>query len=410
LPPGQAAGGGIGPALSLDADAVPRIVFPSRTFRDRVELTIGGTRLVLEEAPGETRDHLFVHLPDAKTVLAGDNIYRAFPNLQTIRGAPPRPVRFWIQSLDKIRRLKPEFVALGHTEPIRGGEHVQEVLTAYRDAIAYLHATVLRRTNEGLTPDEMVATVQLPEHLRNHPYLEEKYGKVSWAVRGVYQGYLGWFDGNATKLQSLSPRNHAEKLVALCGGTGRVERAVREALTAGDPQWAAELCDVLLSLAEGHTQAKEWKAEALEELGRRDMNPLARNFYFASAGGLRGTWSSPDRAPITSETLQDVPIDFFMDSLPLRLRPDRTAQLTLQIGFDFTDTGKQFTLYIRRGVGEIRPGLLDAPAFTVSGHEKDFKALAAGRAAAARAALLGTLRCSGGLRKLQFLRSILDPP
>ena len=66
----------------------------------------------------------------------------------------------------------------------------------------------------------------------------------------------------------------------------------------------------------------------------------------------------------------------------------------MQIGFEFTDTGKLFTLYIRRGIGEVRGGLLDSPAFTVSGTEKDFKALASGTAAAARAALLGTLKCS----------------
>jgi alkyl sulfatase BDS1-like metallo-beta-lactamase superfamily hydrolase len=410
LPSLQAAGGGIGPALRLDLDAVPPILFPTRTFRGRTELKIGGVRFDLEEAPGETRDHLFVHLPQEKIVLAGDNLYRAFPNLHAIRGAPPRPVRFWIQSLDKIRVLEPEFLVLGHTEPIRGGEQVREIMTAYRDAIAYLHATVLRRTNEGSTPDELAATVQLPEHLRHHPYLQESYGKISWAVRGIYEGYLGWFDGNATNLQRLPQRKHAEKFVELCGGIGRVEQAIQDSLTKKDFQWSAELCDLLLAVSPHHDQGRLWKAQSLEMLGQRETNVLARNFYFASALELRGLWSTPQRAPITSETLKHVPMDLFIQSLPLRLRPDRTAELTMQIGFEFTDSGKQFTLYIRRGVGEVRPDVLDQPAFVVSGHEKDFKALASGRAAAARAALLGTLRCSGGWRKLRFLRSILDPP
>ena len=134
----HAAGGGIGPGLRLDLDAVPPILFPTQTFRSRAELVIGGVQLDLEAAPGETRDHLFVHLPAERTVLAGDNIYRAFPNLHAIRGAPPRPVRFWIQSLDKIRALNPHRMVLGHTEPVSGADAVQEILTAYRDAMAYL--------------------------------------------------------------------------------------------------------------------------------------------------------------------------------------------------------------------------------------------------------------------------------
>lgn len=410
LPLPAAAGGGIGPGLELDVDRVPPILFPTHTFRGSAQLVFGGVQFDLEEAPGETRDHLFVHLPADKTVMAGDNIYRAFPNLHSIRGAPPRPVRFWIQSLDKIRLLAPESLALGHTEPIRGRDTVQETLTVYRDAIAYLHAAVMRRTNEGCTPDELAATVQLPVHLRSHPYLQEKYGKVAWAVRGIYEGYLGWFDGNATNLQRHSHRDYAQRFAALCGGIERLEQAIGEALRGGDPQWAAELCDVVMALAPQNAQARLWKAQALDELGRRDSNPVARNYYFASAAELRGTWSCPQRAPITAETLNDVPIDLFILSLPLRLRPDRTADLTMQIGFKFTDSGKQFTFYIRRGVGEIRSGVLDDPEFIVTGLERDFKALASGRAAAARAALLGSLKCTGGLRKLRFLRSILDPP
>jgi alkyl sulfatase BDS1-like metallo-beta-lactamase superfamily hydrolase len=170
------------------------------------------------------------------------------------------------------------------------------------------------------------------------------------------------------------------------------------------------LCDVLAALNTKSAAWQQWKAHALEQLGLRDTNPLARNFYFASAAELRGTWRPPERAPVTRETLKHVPVDLFIQSLALRLRTDRTADLVMQIGFEFIDTGKRFTLYIRRGIGEVRSGVLDSPAFTVSGSEKDFKALASGTAAAARAALLGTLKCSGGLRKLQFLRSILDPP
>jgi putative sterol carrier protein len=113
---------------------------------------------------------------------------------------------------------------------------------------------------------------------------------------------------------------------------------------------------------------------------------------------------------LTIDTLRHVPIEFFMQALPLRLRYDRTADSTLTIGFEFCDTGKRFSFYIRRGIGEVRSGLLDNPEFVVTASEADFKALASGALTGTRAALRGSIKCSGGWQKLRFLRSILYPP
>ena len=157
-------------------------------------------------------------------------------------------------------------------------------------------------------------------------------------------------------------------------------------------------------------QVRLWKAQALEQLANRESNPVARNFYRSTALELRGVSIAPRRAPVGEETLRDVPIELLMQSFPLRLRPDRTADLMLRIGFEFIDSGKRFTFYVRHGVGEVRPNVLDEPDFTISATEADFKRLGSGALPAARAALLGSVRCSSGMRKLRFLRSILDPP
>jgi alkyl sulfatase BDS1-like metallo-beta-lactamase superfamily hydrolase len=44
----------------------------------------------LVEAHGETHDQLFIWLPRQRVLMPGDNYYRAFPNLYTIRGTTPR--------------------------------------------------------------------------------------------------------------------------------------------------------------------------------------------------------------------------------------------------------------------------------------------------------------------------------
>lgn len=410
LPAEKRSGGGIGPSLRLDEDQVPPLMYPTKTFFDQIELSIGGVTFKVVAAPGETRDHLFVYLPDEKTVISGDNVYRAFPNLYAIRGVSPRPVGKWIQSLDKIRWLEPEYLSTGHTEPLRGRESIQEVLTTYRDAIAYLHAEVIRLTNQGCVPDEMATMIQLPEHLRDHPYLRETYGKIPWAVRGIHEGYLGWFDGNATNLQPLSKSEFSSRIVTLAGGSDHVVAAIKDALSNDDPQWCTQLCDVLLAHGERIEDAKRWKAEALEQLGEREPNPVGRNYYFASAEELRGATQAPRRPAISRDTLKYIPIESLMQSLPARLRLDRTENMSLRIGFEFTDSGAQFTFYIRRGIGEIRPGILDAPDFVVTSTEDAFKDMASGAVSGARAALTGSIKCSGGVAKLRMLKTILHPP
>jgi alkyl sulfatase BDS1-like metallo-beta-lactamase superfamily hydrolase len=57
----------------------------------------------------------------------------------------------------------------------------------------------------------------------------------------------------------------------------------REALAAHDFKWAAELADYVLVSDSANTRAKRIKAQALIELGERQINAIARNYYVSSA-------------------------------------------------------------------------------------------------------------------------------
>jgi hypothetical protein len=56
-----------------------------------------------------------------------------------------------------------------------------------------------------------------------------------------------------------------------------------------------------------------------------------------------------------------------------RIRPQRTAKLNFTIGFEFTDTGRAFTLVIRRGVGEVRAVRTEQADLVIRATEGDFK-------------------------------------
>ena len=82
---------GIGPFLEIGKEGrQTSLVYPTKEFEDNLKLTLSGIDIHLYHAPGETNDQIFVWLPKFKALFPGDNFYRAFPNLYTIRGTPYR--------------------------------------------------------------------------------------------------------------------------------------------------------------------------------------------------------------------------------------------------------------------------------------------------------------------------------
>jgi alkyl sulfatase BDS1-like metallo-beta-lactamase superfamily hydrolase len=71
--------------------------------------------------------------------------------------------------------------------------------------------------------------------------------------------------------------------VDLIGGSDRVLARGREALTGGEFKWAAELADYVLANDSANADAKRIKAQALIQLGERQINAIARNYYLSSA-------------------------------------------------------------------------------------------------------------------------------
>ena len=69
----------------------------------------------------------------------------------------------------------------------------------------------------------------------------------------------------------------------MAGGADSMLERAREALEAGEFQWAAELTDYVLAVDAANGTAKQLKAPALTELGERQVNATARNYYLTSA-------------------------------------------------------------------------------------------------------------------------------
>lgn len=261
---------------------------PTQTFdEERKSLTIAGVEMELIHTPGESDENTAVWLPEKKVLLAGDDFLKTFPNIAPLRGLPTRPVEKWIESLNKMIALNADYVIPGHMQPLSGAGTVKEALTAYRDGIKSVWDQTMAGIAKGMTPDELVHTVKLPDGLARNPYLQEYYGSVAFTVRGIYAQQAGWFDGNATHMYPLTEKDRATRLLAMTGGKGNMITSAQNSLTAGEYQWAAEQADYVLAVEPRNTEARKLKAEALTALGERQANATARNYYLTTAQFLK---------------------------------------------------------------------------------------------------------------------------
>jgi alkyl sulfatase BDS1-like metallo-beta-lactamase superfamily hydrolase len=192
-------------------------------------------------------------------------------------------------SIDLAIAEKPEFLVPSHTRPLNGVDHIRALLTDYRNAIDSVYTQTIAGMNKGLTPDQLVQEVKLPADLAAKPYLQQFYGTLPWAVRSIFVGMLGWFDGNATNLFPLPPKDRAEHVAALAGGKDALMQKLRDAAKSGDHQWAAELADTILALDANNAEARIIKAQALIALGRQQISANARNYFMTSAMQLGAT-------------------------------------------------------------------------------------------------------------------------
>ena len=399
---------GLGPFVeTLDPNMTLGLIRPNKTFADELATEICGVRVELVHAPGETNDQIFVWLPERGVLMPGDNIYKAFPNLYSIRGTLYRDVLGWVKSIDKMRTIKPTYLVPSHTRSISGQEEVYQTLTAYRDAIQFVHDQTIQGINRGLTPDELVDLVKLPPGLARHPYLQEYYGKVEWSVRGIFSGYLGWFDGDAATLEPPSPEERATEMASLAGGADALLEAARDALDEEKYVWAAELASHSIRLDPGSSAARQIKADALRALGRSQINANARNYYITQALELEGKVERLDsiKPENALSFVSTVPIGRFVAAMPANLLYEKSADKEMLVGFRFPDVEEGYGIHIRRGVAEFIEGLPEDRDLTITVDSNVWREIVLGLRSPIKAFATGEVAFDGSaINLVGFLR------
>lgn len=251
-------------------DGLPPV--PPRVEPDIVvdrELTFeqGGERFEVIWTPdGETTDSLCVWMPEKRIVFTGNlfgPVFLSMPFLNTLRGDKPRLVRDYLASLDKVRKLGAEILITGHGEPIRGASRIRADLDKMYDAVTWVRDYTFAGMNAGKDVHTLVRDVELPNHLK----IGEFHGKVSWAVRTIWEQYAGWFHYDSTTSLYGVPKDAIDKdLVTLAGGPGALIAQARHRIEDHQPLEAIHLLDIALRVSPGDQTGLTLKKSALELL------------------------------------------------------------------------------------------------------------------------------------------------
>jgi len=252
--------------------------YPDETYRERLDLEVGGERFELHHGKGETDDHTWVWVPGRRTLCSGDLFIWATPNC----GNPQKVQRYpreWAAALREMAALEPEVLLPGHGWPIVGADRVRQALTDTADLLDHLVTETLALMNEGARLDEIVHTVRAPAHLLDRPYLRPVYDEPEFVVRTVWRLYGGWYDGNPAHLKPAPDAALARELAALAGGARALaERA--EALAAeGDLRLAGHLAELAAQAAPDDPGVHRVRAEVFGRRAAEELSTMARGVF-----------------------------------------------------------------------------------------------------------------------------------
>ncbi len=206
----------------------------------------GGRTFELISAPdGETVDNLIVWMPKEKIAFAGNitgPVWNSMPFLCTLRGDKMRMVWNYLKSMAKLRDLGAEIIITGHGQPIRGAATIRADIDRMIGAVSWIRDYTHEGMKSGKSVHQLMREVKLPDALK----IGEFHGKVSWAVKSIWEQYAGWlhYEDGTTELYGVPRSSVNSDLLELAGADKLVARA-RQHIQAGRSLEAIHLLDIV---------------------------------------------------------------------------------------------------------------------------------------------------------------------
>ena len=260
--------------------------YPDVTYKDRLTFRHGDLTFELRHARGETDDATWTWVPELKILHPGDLFIWAVPNA----GNPQKVQRYagdWAAALREMAACEPELMLAGHGLPIFGTSRIVKALTDTAELLESLEAQTLNLMNQGLNLDQTLHLVEVPEHLRDLPFLRPVYDHPQFIVRNVWRRFGGWYDGDPDHLLPAPRHQEATEWVALAGGLEPVLARARALADGGDLRMACHLVEAAVLADPTSTEAHAVRAEVYDRRSAEQESSMARNILAHAAHASR---------------------------------------------------------------------------------------------------------------------------
>jgi len=269
--------------------------YPDETYRDRHDVEVGGLRLELHHARGETDDHTWTWFPDRKVLCCGDLFIWCTPNA----GNPQKVQRYprdWAIALREMATLGAEVMLPGHGLPLVGADRIAMALADTADLLESLHDQAVALMNEGARLDRLIHEVRAPAELLDKPYLRPVYDDPEFIVRNVWRQYGGWFDGNPATLKPAPDAQLAAEVAALAGGPHRLAARALELADGGELRLAGHLAEMAALAAPNDAEVHRARADVFERRVHAESALMAKGIFGWAARESREKASPEDGA------------------------------------------------------------------------------------------------------------------
>jgi glyoxylase-like metal-dependent hydrolase (beta-lactamase superfamily II) len=254
---------------------------PDVTYRDALDLDVGGLKIELRHAKGETDDHTWAWIPAKKAICAGDFFIWNFPNAGNPQKAQRYP-REWAQALREMAGMGAELFLPAHGLPIGGEARIRTVLLDVAAALESLVDQTLALMNQGARLSDVIHNVKIGADVLAKPYLAPMYDEPEFVVRNIWRLYGGWYDGNPANLKPAADAALAHEVAALAGGPARLAARAQE-LASSEPRLACHLAEMAALAAPEDRAIHAIRAEIYQARRAGETSLMAKGIFGAAA-------------------------------------------------------------------------------------------------------------------------------
>jgi len=215
---------------------------PDATVDRPTELKVGGTRIELIPVHGgETRDAMFIHLPDLGVLFVGDFIMPYIGAPFVVEG----DLQGLLDAIDVVVEKNPRYMLHGH-EPLTRNFSSPDMLAQLKTNLSWLRDQVLNAIRRGDTRAEIHQANLIPPGLLSGrpdallPYLILR----EHVIDRLYHQNVGYWQADLEGLDHLGDSDHAELLVDYLGlSEKQLVKAVEKMAADGKYELAASLLE-----------------------------------------------------------------------------------------------------------------------------------------------------------------------